>query len=73
MFGGQVFEKVTLPQLERVHRRAARLISGTKLADNVSHELLLARVGLSPLAEHRQYRLPSLPQSWCTVLYLSTC
>ena len=44
-------------RLERVHRRAARLMSGTKLADNVSHELLLARAGLSPLAEHRQYRL----------------
>ena len=27
------------------------------MADNVSHELLLARAGLSPLAEHRQYRL----------------
>ena len=44
-------------KLERVHRRAARLISGTKLVDNIIHERLLARAGFSPLSAHRQYRL----------------
>ena len=32
--------------LDRVHRRAARLISGTRLSELVSNELLLSRTGL---------------------------
>ena len=44
-------------KLEKVHRRAARLISDTKLADNISHDLVLARAGLPPLSVHRQYYL----------------
>ena len=43
--------------LDRIHRHAAGLITGTKLADNISSELLLARAGLTPLAAKRDYRL----------------
>ena len=43
--------------LDRVHRRAARLISGTRLADHVSNDLLLSRAGLTSLVAHRKFRL----------------
>ena len=47
---GAGLRKGDCAKLEKVHRRAARLISGTKLADNISHDLVLARAGLSPLS-----------------------
>ena len=43
--------------LDRVHRRAARLIPGTRLADHVSNDLLLSRAGLTSLVAHRKFRL----------------
>ena len=43
--------------LDRVHRCAARLISGTRLSEHVSNELLLSRAGLSLLASHRNFWL----------------
>ena len=43
--------------LNRVHRHAARLISGTRLSELVSNELLLSRTGLSLLASHRNFQL----------------
>ena len=43
--------------LDRVHRRAARLLSDTRLSEHVSNEPLLSRAGLSPLASHRNFRL----------------
>ena len=54
---GPGLRKGDCAKLEKVHRRAARLISGTKLADNISHDLVLARAGLSPLSVQRQFRL----------------
>ena len=54
--------------LARIHRRAARLITGTKLADNISSELLLAHAGLTPLAAHRDNGLPSLLTVSCRTL-----
>ena len=55
--GGPGIKKSDCEKLERVHRRAARLISGTKLADRVSHKLLLARAGFPALSAHRLHRL----------------
>ena len=49
--------KTNAQLLDRVHRRAARLISGVKLVDNISHDLLLSRAGLTPLVAHRHFRL----------------
>ena len=43
--------------LDRVDRRAARLISGTCLSEYVSDELLLSCACLSLLASHRNFRL----------------
>ena len=48
--------KTNAQLLDRIHRCAARLISGVKHTDNISHDLLLSRAGLSPLVGHRKFR-----------------
>ena len=60
---GPGLRKSDSAKLEKVHRRAARLISGTKLADNIGHDLVLARTGLSALATHRKSRLAQFSPS----------
>ena len=60
---GPGLRKSDSAKLEKVHRRAARLISGTKLADNIGHDLVLARAGLSALATHRKSRLAQFASS----------
>ena len=44
-------------KLERIQRRAARLISAVRLAERLPHELVLARAGLFSLTSHRSFRL----------------
>ena len=43
--------------LERTQRSAARLITGTKLSDELPHAILLARAGLEQLRVRRQLSL----------------
>ena len=44
-------------RLERLQRRAARLITGTGPRDHLDHDLLLARAGLTSLSSRRQVEL----------------
>ena len=50
-------DKTNSQLLDRVNPRATRLVSGVKLVDNISHDLLLSRAGLTPLVAHRHFRL----------------
>ena len=47
-------------RLERAQRRAARLVNKVSVADNLPHDLLLARAGLEPLAKRRQLSIAKI-------------
>ena len=47
---------INAERLERLQRTAARLITGTRLVENVPREILLARAGLDKLADCRKIK-----------------
>ena len=47
---------INAERLERLQRTAARLITGTRLVENVPREILLARAGVDKLADCRKIK-----------------
>ena len=47
---------INAERLDRLQRTAARLITGTRLVENVPREILLARAGLDKLADCRKIK-----------------